>query len=150
LRAKVDLLRDFEKALLIYQARPQTREISFGQLRKRAKQLRSDDAIKHAVAQELEPFVVGSTVAAMGQRLAQQVGAVEWVADSAGDGVAVHSLIRRSGLPEYQSTADDGLNSSNRLILANNGTFTEYFALTAVLLISMSSALIPVTLLMPA
>ena len=73
LRAEVEAPRDRGERLLVDEVRAQPRELAFGQLRKLVVELERDDAVQHAVAEELQPLVVGRAVAAVGQRAAQQL-----------------------------------------------------------------------------
>ena len=65
-----------------HQARAQTRQLAFARVRKPQEQFFCNGAIEHPVAEEFESLVVRRAVAAMGQRLLQQRGVGEVVADA--------------------------------------------------------------------
>src|SRR5207253_10405091 len=82
-RRQAELARQLGERLGAHQARAQPRELSLGQRGVAAVELLGDGAAEHAVAQEFEPFVVQRAVAAVRQRLLEQLGFREAVAERA-------------------------------------------------------------------
>ncbi len=70
---------NFVQGVLADQIGAQTRQIAFGQLRKPLVKQNGDDAVEDAVTDEFEPLVMGSAMAAMGQRRVQQLLIAELV-----------------------------------------------------------------------
>ena len=77
-----EVARDRGERFLADQAGADARQLAFGQLRDGAEQQLGDRAAEHAVAEELEPLVVRRAEAAVRQRLREQRGILEAVADA--------------------------------------------------------------------
>ena len=88
--AEREASRQLVQPLLAHQARAQARQLAFPEVREPVVELGGDDAVEHAVAEELEPLVVGRAVAAVGQRLREQSGVPKPVAQALLQGVVLH------------------------------------------------------------
>src|SRR5439155_1180374 len=73
-------LRHLGESFLAHQARPQARELAFGELRETRVQLVGHGAAEHAVAEKFEPLVVVGAAAAVGQGLLEEPRACKPVA----------------------------------------------------------------------
>jgi hypothetical protein len=72
---------------LRYEARAQSRELAFGQIRKLAIQLKGHSTVDDAVAQEFEALIMDAAETAMGERPEQEVWVFELVSDRSGEAV---------------------------------------------------------------
>ena len=78
------------KALFAHEARAQARKLALPQGLESRVQLGGDDAVEDAVAEELQALVVRSAVAAVRQRLLEQPGIPEAVAQRVLQAVVLH------------------------------------------------------------
>lgn len=69
------------QGLLTYQIGPQTREITLRKILMASKKTFGNHAIQYAVAKELQPFVMESTVATMRQCRLEQFLCCKWMAE---------------------------------------------------------------------
>src|SRR6185436_1897436 len=82
-------------------------------------------AVDDAVAEELQPFVVGGAVAAVGQCAAQKLRLGKVVADGEGERLEVHSIFAAGAPPGY---FESGSKSMQALRFPKRCTFLEYSA----------------------
>src|SRR5439155_3356456 len=80
-RREPQLARQLRERLLAHQARAKSRELALREPRKALVELGRHGAAEHAVAEELESFVVLRAVAAVGQRLLEKLAPREAVAE---------------------------------------------------------------------
>ena len=106
--------RDPRQRVLIDERRADARQITFGQRTKALEQRNADDAVEHRIADEFEPFVVGYADAAVGERLAKQVGLAKRVPELCSQRGG-HPVARRA----YRDA--EASNSSRRLTLLTSG-----------------------------
>src|SRR5690242_20168737 len=89
-------LCDLVQRLLAHQARAQPRQVPLGQAAESLVQLRRNDAIEDAVAQELEPLVVRRAVTAMRQSLREELGPGKKISDALLKALPAHGLSRNA------------------------------------------------------
>src|SRR5262249_35696674 len=87
-----EVLRQLVQGLLAHQARAQPRQVPFGQIAEALEQFSRDHAVENAVAEELQPLVVGRAVAAVRERLLEQLGTGKGVADALAQSLPAHGL----------------------------------------------------------
>ncbi len=78
--AEADFCGDFRKRRILDQRRTQPAQVTFRRERMGTKNHFGNDEIEDGVAEELESFVAGARSAAVRQRLLEQSGIVEYVA----------------------------------------------------------------------
>jgi hypothetical protein len=88
--AQRQVARDADQRLLPHQARAQPGKFAFPEFAKVLVKRAGDDTIQYRVAEELEPLVVGETETTMGERLAQQLGSAEVMAERRLQPLRVH------------------------------------------------------------
>ena len=94
----------FSESLLIDQIGPHSRQIAFGKIGKMPKSKSGDCAVEHTVTKKFEALVVRQAMTAMSQRLTQQLGPVEDVADLPAKRIIVHIQKNRQSLYRIWTT----------------------------------------------
>src|SRR5690606_10275141 len=97
--AELEAVRHAMQRVLAHEIGAQARQVAFTQAREAGEKLGGDHAVQHAVAEELQPFVVRNAVAPMRDRLLQQTAGVELVPQGAFEQVQL-GLHYSAELPE--------------------------------------------------